>query len=90
VKAYVHAENGGLSTGQKKIVGENELFEKKKEYFSQLSKEDVKFIKMRHFAVLAVANKNARRFGRFAGCALVSFIVSPTGFFRLIIAHKGR
>lgn len=90
VKAYVHTENGGLSTGQGKIAGENALFKKKKEYFSQLSKEDVRFIKMRHFAVLAVANKNTRRFWRFAGCALVSFLVSPTGFFRLIIDHKGR
>ena len=55
VKAYVHTGEGGLSSGQQKIDGENKLYEFKKHYFSKLTNKDKRYIKMRHFAVLAFA-----------------------------------
>lgn len=89
VKAYVHSENGGLSTGQAKIEGENALQIKKKEYFSQLSKSDVRYINMRHHAVLAVASKTNKMYGSLLRYALTSFFNSPVGFISLFVAHKG-
>ena len=46
IKAYVHkGENGGLSSGQEKIKGENALFEYKKEFFHSLRRKDIRYIK---------------------------------------------
>lgn len=89
VKAYIHNENGGLSTGVNKIKGENALWEKKKQYYSQLDKRDIKFINMRHYAVLAVAGKNTKNYKLLLKSIMASFFTSPTGFVRLFFAHKG-
>lgn len=56
VKAYVHTGEGGLSSGKGKIRGENQLYEYKKKYFPQLDKKTVRYIKMRHYMVLAYAH----------------------------------
>lgn len=90
VKAYVHSKNGGLSTGQAKIEGEKALYRKKKEYFSNLSKSDIRYINMRHYAVLSIANKTTKKYFSFLKYALTSFFNSPTGFISLYVAHKGR
>jgi len=55
VLAVVHTGEGGLSSGESKIHGENALFQYKKQYFEGLNHKDIRYIKMRHYAVLAFA-----------------------------------
>ena len=45
IKAYVHTGEGGLSSGEGKIKGENALFEYKQKYFSQLQSKDRRYIR---------------------------------------------
>lgn len=54
VKAYVH-NSGSLSSGKGKILGENRLYEYKKNFFEKLSSKDIKYIKVRHHLVLSLA-----------------------------------
>lgn len=89
VKAYIHSENGGLSTSESKIKGENILYEKKKSYFEKLDYSVVKYIKMRHYAVLAVANKTCGKYGEMFVNLIKSFVSTPVGFVKLFISHKG-
>lgn len=77
VKAYVHSETEGLSSGDGKIRGENELYEYKKKYFDVLTKEEQKYIKMRHYAVLAFAELRRGRKIKFLLNSFVSFVSSP-------------
>lgn len=55
IKAYIHIKSDGLSSGDSKINGENELYKFKEKYFSKLDKSSIKYIKMRHYAVLSFA-----------------------------------
>jgi len=89
VKAYVHSKNGGLSTSENKINGENELYKKKQAFFDQVDKSEVRFIKMRHYAVLAVANKTSGKYCAVLSNLIKSFMVTPIGFVKLYISHKG-
>ena len=84
VKAYVHTGEGGLSSGDGKIKGENALYEYKKAYFDQLTSKDIRYIKVRHYAVIAYADVRRRRYLGFALNAMKSFIISPIDFFSLL------
>ena len=84
VKAYVHTGEGGLSSGDGKINGENALYEYKKTFFSQLSKGDVRYIKMRHYAVIAYAELRRKNYVKFVFGALKSFFASPFRFFTIL------
>lgn len=89
VKAYIHTgSSGGLSSGMGKIRGENALFNEKKQYFIKLSNKDVRYIKARHYAVIAFANLRMRKFLRFLANGFMSFVSSPSDCIRLIIQHK--
>lgn len=77
VKAVVHTGEGGLSSGQRKINGENALYEYKKTFFARLSKETVRYIKVRHQAVLSYAYLRNRMFCRAGGSAIIAFFISP-------------
>lgn len=77
VKAYVHSETDGLSSGDGKIKGENELFEYKKKYFDVLTKKEQNYIKMRHYAVLAFAELRRDRKIKFLLNSILSFVSSP-------------
>ena len=83
--ATVH-NNTGLSGYINKIKTEKEIFNLKKRYFNSLSSSDVRFIKMRHHAVNAVAYKKGKKFFRCFISVLKSFFYSPSGFIRL---YKG-
>lgn len=85
VKAYVHTGEGGLSSGQGKIDGENALYEHKKQYFDRLSKKAVRYIKARHHAVLAYAYLRMRKRFCFAKEAAASFISSPRACLTLLV-----
>lgn len=76
VIVFRHAEEA-ISTGPNKIKGEKILYERKKEYFHKFSNKEIRFIKMRHYAVMAIAHKrNSKTLGFFL-YALRSFIASP-------------
>ncbi|MGL5255459.1 MAG: glycosyltransferase family 2 protein [Proteocatella sp.] len=85
VQAYVHTETDGLSSGESKIKGENALYEHKKKYFSQLSNKDIRYIKMRHYAVLAFAEVRRKHYISFIKRALMSMVASPVECIKLLI-----
>lgn len=74
VKAYIHTGNGGLSSGKGKIDGENALYQYKKKYFPLFDRKSIRYIRMRHYAVLAFASIRSRDF-------LWSFLYGVLGFF---------
>lgn len=88
VKAYVHTETDGLSSGESKINGENELFKYKKKYFDRLKFYDRRYITMRHYAVLAFAEMRRKRFYCFLKYTTRSFFSSPMGFILLAFKRK--
>lgn len=89
IKAYVHTgENEGLSSGESKINGENVLFEEKKNYFDSLSQSDIRYIKMRHYAVIAFAEIRRKNVGAFLYNTIKSIFTSPLGSLKLYIDHK--
>lgn len=77
VKAYIHTGEGGLSSGDGKIQGENALYEFKKAHYAELGAKDRRYIRMRHYAVLAFAYLRRRAYGAFLRNAICSFASSP-------------
>lgn len=88
VKAYVHRGEGGLSSGQGKIDGENRLFAFKERYFDRISASDVRFIKTRHYAVLAFAELRRKKFFGFLFNAAMAFFVAPIHCLKLLRDHR--
>ncbi len=78
VKAYVHTgQAGGLSSGEGKISGEKRLYAYKKKYFSKLSAKSIRYIKMRHYAVLSFAGLRMHNYGYFFGYGIMSAVSAP-------------
>ena len=77
-----HNESG-LSGFKSKLKAEEQIYLFKQKYFTELTRKDIRFIKMRHYAVKAVAYKKGRKFIKCAGALIVSFFSSPIGFFKL-------
>nr|WP_319219508.1 glycosyltransferase family 2 protein [uncultured Trichococcus sp.] len=76
---YKHKE-GGITQGKNKIVGENNLYNFKKNYFDRLSMKEKMFIRFRHYAVMVVAYKrNNMNFNALAS-GIIAFFVSPFDF----------
>lgn len=84
IKAYVHTGDGGLSSGDGKVKGENALYEYKKTFFNQLTPKDVRYIKMRHYVVIAYAGLRRKKYAQFAINAMKAFFVSPLQFFTIL------
>ena len=84
VLALVHNQTG-LSSCKNKIISENDLFQYKQKFFTILSKKDIRYIKMRHYAVKAVAYKKGNRVMNTLFYVLKSFMISPTGFLNLLL-----
>lgn len=76
VKQRLYAENR-ISLGQNKIDGENALYEEKKKYFPKLSPKERRYIRFRHYAVLAFATKRSRMYFRMIGYGLMTMAASP-------------
>lgn len=85
VKAYVHTKTSGLSSGESKIKGENALFKYKKKYFNKIDKTTIRYIKMRHYAVLAFAEIRRKQYLDFTKYYIKAFISSPVGCIKLLI-----
>ena len=77
VKAYVHTGENGLSSGRTKIDGEIRLFSFKKNYFSIFRAIDKRYIRMRHYAVLAFAYKRLGKGISFLLNGIMSVLSSP-------------
>ena len=88
VKAYIHTETDGLSSGESKIKGENSLYEYKKAFFDNLDSKTVRYIKMRHYAVLAFAGLRKKDYFYMIKNSVVSFVFSPTKFIELFTTRK--
>lgn len=84
VKAYVHTGEGGLSSGEGKIKGENALYAYKKQYFGSISAKDRRYIRMRHYAVLAFAYLRLRKYLRCMANCMVAGLISPIGCIRML------
>lgn len=85
VKAYVHSEPNGLSSGDTKIDGEKRLYRHKKKYFSILAASDRRYIRMRHYAVMAFAEIRRKNYVDVVKYGVQSFISSPVNLTALII-----
>ncbi len=88
VKAYVHKGEGGLSSGDGKIDGENRLHEFKKQYFEHLSKNEIKYIVTRHYSVIAFAELRRKHFPAFFQNAIKAFFTSPINCFKILKEHS--
>jgi hypothetical protein len=88
IRAYVHTEISGLSSGDSKINGENDLYNYKKRYFNLLNYHDVRYIKMRHYAVLAFAELRRKRKLMFFKYAIISFLNAPAQSIILFIKRR--
>ena len=88
VKAYVHTSENNLSSAASKISGENELYKYKKNYFKNLDSKTVRYIKMRHYAVLAYAHMRIKHYFSFIIDSLKSFFSSPIQCVKLFIGRK--
>jgi len=84
VKAYVHTGEGGLSSGEGKIKGENALYAYKKQYFGSISAKDRRYIRMRHYAVLAFAYLRSGKYVRCLKNCILAGLISPLGCIRMV------
>ena len=88
IKAYVHIKTIGLSSGDGKIEGENNLYKYKKKYFNSLPKYSKRYINMRHYAVLAFAELRRKKYASCFKYTVKSFISSPLNCALLFIRRK--
>lgn len=87
VRAYVHKDNGGLSSGLSKINGENSLYKYKRTFFSQLKYNEKRYITMRHYAVLCFAYY---RMGSYIKALVYGFLSAITAPKQCYILLKNR
>ncbi len=66
-----------ISVGPNKIKGEKILYNKKKEYFYLFNASQRRFIKMRHYAVMAVASYRNGDYSKFFAYAFRAFFTAP-------------
>lgn len=88
IKAYIHTGENGLSSGEGKIAGENSLYEFKKQYFDKLDSKTVRYIKMRHHAVIAFAEIRRKNYLSFAVNGVKGMLCSPLGFVKMAFLEK--
>lgn len=87
VKAVIHMETDGLSSGESKIQGENRLYQYKTRLFGCFDKKTVRFINMRHYAVLAFAELRRKNYKVFTFYSCKAFLNSPYEAIKLFITH---
>ena len=88
IKAYVHMETDGLSSGESKINGENSLYEYKKSFFKELDKKSINYINMRHYAVLAFVEIRRKNILKTIGYILKAFLCTPKGCYDILKNRK--
>lgn len=88
IRAYVHDEGKGISTGASKIDGENALYRYKKTKFKRFDGACRRYIRMRHHAVLAFCYLRKKAFFRFFCEGVASFFCAPIACVRLLTRYK--
>lgn len=89
IKAIVHlGEEGGLSSGENKIKGENALYEYKQGFLDRVDRKTKRYIKMRHFAVLAFAEIRRKKYGSFIKYAFKSFFSAPIACLKMFLFER--
>lgn len=88
VKALVHRKTEGLSSRERKVEGENKLYEYKKQFFPELTKKQVKKIKMRHHLVLAYAYLRNGEFGQCFVQGSKAMLAEPVACIRMVLGRK--
>lgn len=88
VKAYVHSFGVGITAGSQKEVGENLLFEKKKNYFNLLAKKDINFIEMRHYLVLVSCGLKEHNYSKTVYNLMLAFLSYPRYFIIFCLNRK--
>lgn len=78
-------KTGGLSSGDSKIKCETDLYEYKKPFMLGLPGRDRRYIRMRHYAVLAFAYLRMRDMGAFVKNAALSFVCAPISCARFFV-----
>ncbi len=76
IKAYRY-DIEAISTGKNKIIGEKKLYEYKKSFFKELNFNQKKYIRCRHFAVLAVAYKRNHKLLLALWFLMIAVLVAP-------------
>lgn len=88
IRAYVHRGEGGLSSGEGKIRGENALYAYKQTFFGQLDSQTKRYIRMRHYAVIAFAEIRRKRIASFGINAVKSFLCAPIACVRMYFVER--
>lgn len=76
VVAYRHQETG-LSSGEEKLKGEEALYKFKKNHFDILSRRQRRFIRFRHYSVVAIFYKRKRKIMKSIICFFYAACISP-------------
>lgn len=87
VKAMVHTRTNGLSSKERKIAGENALYEYKKQYFPKLKKSQVRKIRMRHHLVLSYAYLRSGDYRSFVIQGGRAVLADPLACGLMIVRH---
>ena len=90
VKAYVHKGDGGLSSGKGKIIGEKRIYNFKKQYFKEIKPKERRYIRMRHFAVMAFAYKRSGKPIAFMFNGALSVASAPVQCVKMLSGLKKR
>ncbi|MBQ7548083.1 MAG: glycosyltransferase [Clostridia bacterium] len=95
IKVYRYSD-GGISYGKNKIRGEKELYSVKQKYFDRLTPREIRFVKFRYHAVMAIAYKRNRMYPKMIAEGITAVAASPsafagelTGFVKKIKQHRG-
>ncbi|MEK0313679.1 glycosyltransferase family 2 protein [Cohnella sp. 56] len=88
VKAIIHSTTIGMSSGDSKINGEIELFKHKKKFFEILNNDDIRYIKARHYAVLAFAELRRKKKIKCVKYCFFALMSGPISCLRIILSTK--
>lgn len=86
IKVYKH--NGeAITNGKNKIIGENSLYKYKQQFFPRLTKQQKKYIRFRHWAVMVVAYKRNKMFYMIPIATVRAFLSSPIDLFKEVFKY---
>ena len=71
---------GSISFSKNKIQGEKNLYKRKSQYFPILSKKEIRYIKFRYHAIMAIAYKRNSMYPQMVGEGIIAVLSSPFDF----------
>ena len=71
---------GSFSFSKNKIQGEKNLYQRKTQYFPRLTKKEIRYIKFRYHAIMAIAYKRNSIYHKMVAEGITSVITSPFDF----------